>query len=46
MYLPPRVFLGNVKKNGKVIFELYGESRGDYKFGLAAAGYIGSFVIN
>ena len=34
-------FLGNVK-NGKVIFELYGESRGDYKFGLAA-GYIGSF---
>ena len=37
----PESFLGNVK-NGKVIFELYGESRGDYKFGLAA-GYIGSF---
>ncbi|KQF21508.1 hypothetical protein APC04_01595 [Acinetobacter baumannii] len=41
MYLP-REFSWQCKKNGKVIFELYGESRGDYKFGLAA-GYIGSF---
>ena len=40
MYLP-REFSWQCK-NGKVIFELYGESRGDYKFGLAA-GYIGSF---
>ncbi|KQD44389.1 hypothetical protein APD15_01975 [Acinetobacter baumannii] len=38
----PREFSWQCKKNEKVIFELYGESRGDYKFGLAA-GYIGSF---
>lgn len=41
MYLP-REFSWQCKKNGKIIFELYGESRGDYKFGLAA-GYVGSF---
>ncbi|SSS05902.1 Uncharacterised protein [Acinetobacter baumannii] len=41
MYLP-REFSWQCKKNGKVIFELYAESRGDYKFGFAA-GYIGSF---
>lgn len=41
MYLP-REFSWQCKKNGKIIFELYAQSRGDYKFGLAA-GYVGSF---
>lgn len=41
MYLP-REFSWQCEKNGKIIFELYAQSRGDYKFGLAA-GYVGSF---
>lgn len=42
MYLP-REFVWYLERNGQRIFELYGKSRGDFKFGLAA-GYVGSFV--
>ncbi|WP_130804258.1 DUF6670 family protein [Acinetobacter ihumii] len=41
MYLP-REFSWSVKENGKVIFEIKAQSRGDFKFGLGA-GYSGSF---
>lgn len=41
MYLP-REFIWQYQENEEVIFQLHGQSRGDYKFGLAA-GYVGSF---
>ena len=41
MYLP-RSFAWQYQQDGKVIFQLHAQSRGDYKFGLAA-GYVGSF---
>lgn len=41
MYLP-REFIWKYQENDQVVFQLHGQSRGDYKFGLAA-GYVGSF---
>jgi len=41
MYLP-REFIWQYQENDENIFQLHAQSRGDYKFGLAA-GYVGSF---
>ncbi|EXE14695.1 hypothetical protein J559_1080 [Acinetobacter sp. 983759] len=41
MYLP-REFSWCVEHEGQILFELHAQSRGDFKFGLAA-GYVGSF---
>ena len=41
MYLP-REFTWVISENGHPIFELRGQSRGDFKFGVGA-GYVGSF---
>ncbi|MFK4049997.1 DUF6670 family protein [Acinetobacter venetianus] len=42
MYLP-RVFVWQYQEDDQIIFQLQAQSRGDYKFGLAA-GYVGSFT--
>lgn len=41
MYLP-REFIWQYQENDEIVFQLQAQSRGDYKFGLAA-GYVGSF---
>ena len=41
MYLP-REFSWSLRHHGEPLFELYAQSRGDYKFGMGA-GYVGSF---
>ncbi|MCU4379098.1 DUF6670 family protein [Acinetobacter haemolyticus] len=41
MYLA-REFIWQYQQGDQIVFQLHGQSRGDYKFGLAA-GYVGSF---